>query len=263
VKELAVSFGRTLADAEHAEHAKQEVRERLWALLDRGKAALPPGAEGRIPNFVGSDEAADRLAALPVWRDAKVVKSNPDKAQLPVRARALVDGKLLYVAVPRLAHQRPFIQLDPTSLQVSPWEAASSKHAAAAGRNVSVGEVRPVDLVICGSVVVNRQGVRLGKGAGYSDLEVALLLEAGLISPRTVLVTTVHPLQVVDAPLPETAHDFRVDLVVTPRETIWCPPHQRPTGVMWEHLTEEKIAAMPVLAATRPLGPLAPKGDGT
>jgi len=32
---------------------------------------------------------------------------------------------------------------------------------------------------------------------------------------------------------------------------------------MWEHLTEEKIAAMPVLAATRPLGPLAPKGDGT
>jgi 5-formyltetrahydrofolate cyclo-ligase family len=72
-----------------------------------------------------------------------------------------------------------------------------------------------VDLVICGSVVVNHQGVRIGKGGGFSDLEVALLIEAGVLRPSTVLVTTVHPLQVVDEPLPETVHDFRVDLIVT------------------------------------------------
>ncbi len=241
--------GSTLAGDERA---KQEIRARVWALLDREQAALPPGAEGRIPNFDGADEAADRLAALPVWQNAKVIKSNPDKAQLAVRARALVDGKLLYMAVPRLAHERPFFQLDPASLRVSPWEAASSSGAATAGRNVMVSELRPVDLVVCGSVVVNREGTRLGKGAGYSDLEVALLLEAGLISPGTVLVTTVHSLQVVDEPLPETEHDFRVDLIVTPEETIWCQPHQRPTGIVWEHLTEEKIAAIPVLAASAP-----------
>jgi 5-formyltetrahydrofolate cyclo-ligase len=246
-KEATVPLGSTLADAERA---KQEVRERIWALLDQQQAALPPGAAGRIPNFVGADAAADRLAALSVWQDAKVIKSNPDKAQLPVRASALAAGKLLYMAVPRLAHERPFLLLDAASLSVPPREAASSRGAATAGRNVSVSELRPVDLVICGSVVVNREGTRLGKGAGYSDLEVALLLEAGLISPETVLVTTVHSLQVVDEPLPETTHDFRVDLIVTPEETIWCPPHQRPTGIMWEHLTEEKIAAIPVLAAS-------------
>jgi hypothetical protein len=38
---------------------------------------------------------------------------------------------------------------------------------------------------------VNRTGARLGKGAGDSDIEIALLTGAGLIGPGTVIVTTV------------------------------------------------------------------------
>jgi 5-formyltetrahydrofolate cyclo-ligase len=30
--------------------------------------------------------------------------------------------------------------------------------------------------VVCGSVAVNRQGARVGKGGGFSDLEFALLV---------------------------------------------------------------------------------------
>jgi 5-formyltetrahydrofolate cyclo-ligase len=97
-------------------------------------------------------------------------------------------------------------------------------------------------------VAVNRHGARLGKGAGYSDIEIALLQEAGLISPTTVIVTTVHPMQVVDEPLPETEHDFRVDLIVTPAEVIECGPPRRPSGLYWDHLTEEKVASIPILA---------------
>jgi 5-formyltetrahydrofolate cyclo-ligase len=44
---------------------------------------------GKIPNFLGAEAAADQLAALPAWASAQVVKANPDKAQRPVRARAL------------------------------------------------------------------------------------------------------------------------------------------------------------------------------
>lgn len=55
---------------------------------------------------------------------------------------------------------------------------------------------------------------RLGKEAGHSDIEVALLREAGLITLSTVLVTPVHPLQVLNEPLPETDHDFSVDLII-------------------------------------------------
>jgi hypothetical protein len=35
--------------------------------------------------------AAARLASLPAWRAARLVKANPDAPQLPVRARALTD----------------------------------------------------------------------------------------------------------------------------------------------------------------------------
>src|SRR5947199_977963 len=92
---------------------KQAVRERVWRELQRQGAARFPGAEGRIPNFVGAEAAARLLAALPQWEAAAVLKSNPDLPQLPVRAAALEDGKHLYMAVPRLAGERPFLLLDP------------------------------------------------------------------------------------------------------------------------------------------------------
>ncbi len=58
----------------------------------------------------------------------------------------------------------------------------------------------------------------MGKGGGYSDLELGLLVEAGAVDDATTIVTTVHPLQVLDTELPETTRDFRVDIVVTPDE---------------------------------------------
>jgi len=231
--------------------AKQRIREHVWELLER-EHAVPPGVHGRIPAFFGADTAAERLAQLQVWRAAQVIKAVPDQAQLPVRARALSEGKLVYMAVPKLADELPFYLLDPAALTVPPAEAASSHVAATAARKVAVDELRPVDLVICGSVAVNRAGVRLGKGAGYSDIEVALLQEANLIGPGTTIVTTVHGLQVVDDDLPETEHDFSVDLIVTPDEVITCGPPRRPRGLYWEHLTDQKIAAIPVLAARNP-----------
>ncbi len=243
---LSKQSRRALANAAQA---KQEVRERIWALLERERAVKAPGVEGRIPNFVGSEAAADQLALLPEWQAAGVLKANPDKAQLPVRARALDNGKLLYMAVPRLADELPFFLLDPKVLSAPPLEAASSRGAFTAARKAAVDELQPVDLVICGSVAVNRQGVRVGKGGGFSDVEVALLVEAGLLGPGTTIATTVHSLQVVDDPLPETEHDFSVDLIVTPDEVIPCGLPRRPPGIIWEHLDEEKIAAIPVLGA--------------
>jgi 5-formyltetrahydrofolate cyclo-ligase len=112
-----------------------------------------------------------------------------------------------------------------------------------------VAQLRPVDLVVCGSVAVNREGARVGKGGGFSDLEFALLVEAGLIGPDTVVATTVHPLQVLEGPLPETGHDFRLDLIVAGEEVIRCRRPRRPLGVLWDHLDPAKVAAIPALAA--------------
>jgi 5-formyltetrahydrofolate cyclo-ligase len=237
---------------EQAARAKQAVRERVWALLERERVARFPGAEGRIPNFAGAPAAAVRLASLPAWRAARVVKSNPDAPQLPVRARALADGKLLYMAVPRLTDERPFILLDPARLDLPPRRAASINGSARAGRRIRVAELQPVDLVVCGSVAVNREGARIGKGGGFSDLEFALLVEAGLIGTDTVVATTVHPLQVLEEALSETDHDFRLDLIVAGEEVIACRRIRRPKGILWEHLDPAKIAAIPALAGRAP-----------
>jgi 5-formyltetrahydrofolate cyclo-ligase len=251
--------GASAPGLEAAARAKQAVRERVWALLERERAARFPGAKGRIPNFAGAPAAAARLASLPAWRAARVVKSNPDAPQLPVRARALADGKLLYMAVPRLADERPFILLDPGQLEVAARRAASIVGSARSGRRIGVAELRPVDLVVCGSVAVNRQGARVGKGGGFSDLEFALLVEAGLIGPDTVVATTVHPLQVLEEALPETDHDFRLDLIIAAEEVITCRRPRRPHGILWDHLDAAKVAAIPALAArTRQDGPLRP-----
>ncbi|MEV0689017.1 5-formyltetrahydrofolate cyclo-ligase [Streptomyces sp. NPDC050388] len=202
-----------------------------------------------MPHFKGAEQAAARLTTLPAWQRASVVKSVPDKAQLPVRARALEEGKTVCMAVPKLATPKPFYLLDPANLTVPPIEAAAGRIAAAIAPTVEVDALRPLDLIILGSVAVHRDGARIGKGAGYSDIEFALLTEAGLVTPETLVVTTVHALQVTDTPIPTTAHDVGVDLIVTPDETITCPNLHRPSGVDWSALTAEKIAAIPALSA--------------
>ncbi|MBL7491900.1 5-formyltetrahydrofolate cyclo-ligase [Frankia sp. AgB1.9] len=235
------------------ETAKQAARIKVWDLLERARAA-PLGVHGHIPDFTGSDQAADRLAGLPVWRDATVIKAVPDRAQLPVRARALADGRLLYMAVPRLAAPLPFYELDPATLTVPPDEAASHQAAARLGCPVDVTAMRPVDLMVCGSVAVDVRGVRVGKGAGYTDLEFALLQEAGLITPTTTIATTVHDLQVLDEELPATRHDVSVDLIVTPTQVIACRESHRPAGILWENLADDTIAQIPALITRRAAG---------
>lgn len=236
------------------QEAKQAVRERVWAALQAAGVARFPGARGRIPNFTGAEQAARTLAATPEWEGAGVIKANPDLPQLPVRALALKAGKLVYMAVPRLAADHPFFVLDPARLSLPARRAASIRGAATQGRPVGLDGMQPVDLIVCGSVAVNLDGVRIGKGGGYSDLEFALARQVGLIDDHTVVATTVHPAQVLDEDLPETEHDFRVHLVVTPKGVHRAspapqgPPGLRgPAGILWSHLDADKIAMMPIL----------------
>ncbi len=44
-----------------------------------------------------------------------------------------------------------------------------------------VKEMPPVDLIVAGSVAVNKKGSRIGKGGGYSDLEYAIGREFGFV----------------------------------------------------------------------------------
>jgi 5-formyltetrahydrofolate cyclo-ligase len=235
--------------------AKAALRQEVWSAMRAAKVARFPGAAGRIPNFTGAEAAAERLRGLPAWQAAGTLKSNPDSAQLPVRQRALEDGKTVFMAVPRLAGTEPFFALEPGELADPPRKAASISGAARSARRVALAGLAPVDLVVMGCVAAGEDGARLGKGGGFADLEFALAAAAGLIGPRTVSVTTVHELQVRPAGvIPLTGHDVPVDFIVTPERVIDCRPGHGPRpapGICWADLTEEKIAAIPLLAAQR------------
>lgn len=234
---------------------KAALRQDVWAALDRPGIARFPKPANRIPNFVGAEAAARRLAETDEWRAASTIKANPDSPQWPVRQRALEDGKVVYMAVPRLAEANPFFLLDPARLADEPRKASSIKGASRSASTVDVGDLRPVDLVVTGCVAVDPTGARLGKGGGFSDLELAIAAEAGLVGPGTVVVTTVHEVQVLEPGLiPTTDHDLHVDLVVTPDRVIRCP---RPPGwelphVVWAKLTAEKVDAIPLLKRRQP-----------
>ena len=229
--------------------SKNEVREKIWRTLGNEGIALFPGARGRIPNFKGADEAARLLSTLPEWQKALSIKANPDFPQRRVRHLALISGKTIYMAVPKLREKKCFIRLDPAKiLSKKFFEASSIKGAFKFGLPVHPKEIPQIDLMIAGSVAANRKGSRIGKGGGYSDLEYAIGLEFGFVKEEVVIVTTVHPLQIVEEELPEKDHDFRIDYIVTPTEIV--PTHRkggRPPGILRSHLTEQKITEVPIL----------------
>ncbi len=232
---------------------KQALRERIWALLEsRGVGRFPMPLAGRIPNFVGAEAAAARAAVLPEWQAARRLKGNPDAPQRAVRLAALYAGKLVFMAVPRLADARCFLRLDPATIRGRITRAATITGASALGVAVAPHALGRIDLVVVGSVAVNARGARVGKGGGYSDLEFALARRLGAVGEDTPVLTTVHELQIVDEDIPMTAHDVPVDLIVTPARVIRTGRRwPKPAGIRWDELSDEQIAAMPPIARLR------------
>lgn len=232
--------------------SKEEVRKRVWRMMEEKSVARFPGTQGRIPNFVGAERTALSIQILPLWQKAKVIKANPDSPQRAIRQLALTQGKIVYMAVPRLREERPFIELDPKRISVSPSFASTIKGAFKYGHMVSLDELRGIDLVICGSVAVNMDGARVGKGGGYSDLEFALLVEGGKISESTHIVTTVHTLQVIAQEIEMKVHDIPIDWIITPEGILDVKTeYQRPKGIYWDLLDPERIDAIPALRRGR------------
>jgi 5-formyltetrahydrofolate cyclo-ligase len=230
---------------------KASARDSVWTLLEQGGlGAYPFPLRGRIPNFRGAREAALRLFDEPAMAGVQRIKANPDSPQRFVRAEALRRGIAVYVPTPRLAGG--FMLLDPTRIPADAvWQASARSKWDHYAVPVALEALPPVDLIVTGSVAVTPAGKRSGKGAGYSDLEFAILRE--LRHPPVPVATTVHDVQVVDD-FPIEPHDQPLALIVTPTRSIRvAKPLLPPTGVDWARLPADAIAAMPVLASLRAL----------
>ena len=234
-----------------AHDEKQAIREAAWERLTRERvAAFPMPIRGRIPNFKGAAQAADRLAELPEFQAAQAIKVNPDSPQRPVRERVLRAGKILLTPTPRL--REGFLLLDPASLwpdQIK--KAATIAGAAKLARPVSLEELPSIDLIVVGTVAIAPAGSRVGKGEGYAELEYATLRQLGRIDAKVPIATTVHDLQVVET-IPMEPFDVPVDIIVTPTQVLRTRGNlPKPTGILWDHLAPERLELMPVLKELR------------
>ena len=223
---------------------KDRIRIEVYKRLEEAGVARPPmPIRGRIPNFAGAEKAAERLLELDGFLDSKVVKVNPDSPQRPVRYLALRMGKKVVMPTPRI--KKGFLLLDPNSIRNLSF-ASTIKGAFRSGRIVEVEELPHIDFIVEGSVAVSPDGMRLGKGEGYAELEYAILLEAGKIEYDVEIASTVHELQIVDS-LPREDYDVSIDYIVTPMRIIRCGSFFRPKGILWDRLDEEKIMEIPIL----------------
>jgi len=228
---------------------KRELRRHIWNMLESRGVALPPKPiYHRIPNFKGADRAAKIIAETLVFKKANTIKIDPDSPLKHIRMQALMHGKTIVMPTPRL--RRGFVIVDPNKIGYSKIGFASTiRGAMTLGKIVDDPYAIPeVDLFIVGCVAVSRiNGVRIGKGGGFGDLEYAILLEAGKITYDIAIIALVHDLQVLNRPLPKDNHDVPVDLIATPTSLIRVLRREnRPRGILCDKLSKE-YASLPII----------------
>lgn len=231
------------------ERIKNELRKQVWAKLESYEVVIGPRpCYGKVPGFLGGVSAAGKLAKTSIFRQAKAVYFTSDSASRPLREEALRRGKTVVMSQPML---RGYVIVDGS--RISEREArllSTLRGALSAGERLTLLEGVKVDMIILGSVAVDRNGGRLGRGDGLYDLEYALLREMHAADEKTPVVTLVHDIQVLEAEIPMLPHDVPVDLITTPSAliTIQVPRYSKPGGVIWDLLPIQKIKSSRVLS---------------
>ncbi|MEM3522032.1 MAG: 5-formyltetrahydrofolate cyclo-ligase [Candidatus Bathyarchaeia archaeon] len=191
---------------------KESIRNYVWKLLEEKRISLFPKPFGKIPNFIGAEEAAKNLYNLKEYIDAKVIFCTPDSPQRPIKEYSLKNKKLLLMATPRL--KNGFIILNPEDIDpLSYYRASTIKGAFKYGKPINLSKIK-VDFMVIGSVAVSIDRKRIGKGKGYK-----ILKSFKSITDKTLIATTVHDLQVFNS-LPYNEWDIPVDIIVTPTRVI-------------------------------------------
>lgn len=252
--ETIVSSKIHILPREREEMSKLVIRQAVWKYFqEHDLANFPHSVYRRIPNFKGADEAAAKLAALDCFKDAKSVKVNLDKPQGDVRYLTLEQDKTLLVPTPGLRTglfnsmtNTSAGENTPENLKLLSQNDGMKKHS----KSLQLEDEAKVDLIVVGSVAVSKTGQRIGKGEGFVDLEYGMMRQMKCVTDKTLIVTTVHDVQVFDT-LPDALfgpHDVPVDIIVTPTEVIRvATPPPKPTGILWKLLQADKFLRVAIL----------------
>lgn len=234
--------------------AKRDFRSMVWGQMERGKLLQSQrNSRHRLPYFIGSDEAAQKIADTEEFKNCKTVVINSDSAQEALRVLALKCGKSVFVPVAHVNYGGAFCQLVlPAEAELSDELLLQAARAASVGetadstlcRQVTVEQMPNIDLFVVGSVAVSKQGYRIGQGDGHSDMDYAVIRTAGRISDSTLVLTCVHDEQVFDR-LPGELfgpHDVAVDVIATPTALLRISNRlTKPSGIIWSLIVPNRV----------------------
>lgn len=203
-----------------------------------------------ITDYEGSEQGAERIAAMDLYQKAKVIFITPDNNLEKLREIAFRDKKT--VVMTNYGITRGFFLIAPGMVPEGKEEVASLldgvarywKHQTLAQLKESVGHI---DLMVTGASTVTPGGIRFGKGHGYFDLEWAMTYTAGLVDVHTPVIGAGHDCQVVDAEVEVQPHDTAIDYIVTPTRVIPTrSEYPKPTcGILWSALEPQMRGQIP------------------
>ena len=247
----------TISEKVSVKGKKEQIRLRIWKLMEDSKyiKSYPETCFQKIPNFKSCAVAAEKLSRLKEFQRAKYVKINPSMAQMHLRFLTLKCNKTLLVPTPTLCEDFMY-KVNPTQFSHF-WQlkrASSKAGAKDLGVKLDLNEKLKIDLYVVASVACSTNGVRLGKGLGYAEIEWAIFYEKSMVNQETIVITTVHDCQVL---LPEElpvsmqrTHDLPVDIIVTPTRVINVRNKlKKPfNGILWDMITENYLKNIPILS---------------
>ncbi|MDI6708130.1 MAG: 5-formyltetrahydrofolate cyclo-ligase [Candidatus Thermoplasmatota archaeon] len=196
--------------------SKQEIRQRVWHLLEtKNLVSFPRPCYGRIPNFIGSEKACEKLLQVKEFRLANCVFCAPDSVLRRARELALENNKVLAIATP---HMKKFLEI--RNVERNKIKLATTiRGFEFFGKHLET----KVDIFIQGAVAVDLKGNRLGKGSGYGDKEYWYLNSRNLLADKAPVLAIVHEIQILeDFSKLTTQYDVKVNYIITPERVIAC-----------------------------------------
>ncbi len=204
-----------------------------------------------LPGYAGCERLPDQLGELACWQGRGPIYATPDNCLEGVRSALIAAHRPLLQTI---AVRMGFRFFAPGSVAAGFEQLAGTLDGAdrLSGRLdlEAVAALGPLDAVITGCRAVSLDGVRMGKGFGWFDLEWGILTALGVAGEETPVIVACHDVQLLhdDEVLAPSPHDTLVDWIVTPTRVIHVDRDRaKPHGIQWDRLRPEQVASVPSL----------------
>ena len=203
-----------------------------------------------VPDYQSSEQGTMRIVNSQAYQDARLLFITPDNNLRQLREYALRDGKIIVASTHAIA--RGFVLLDGRHVPAGDRRLAATLDGMeefSTRLNIArLAALKRIDLLVTGASAVTEEGVLLGKGQGYFDLEWGIFCDLGLVDARSPVVAAIHDCQLMSASLTPSASDTVVDVIVTPTRWITvASPWPKPTGIQWTRVTAQSYSRWPIL----------------